>query len=133
MEMNEPMEKDEALKKQGELLKLCRYYKGEDECPRGHEWHPFVRFWTMERDYVVSDFHHPITWDGVRYEQAFLAWEGPILEDCRERFPDFGAFLDAGGFDAALQGMLSYMIIMSYHRMPLPADGYKFILDYGDK
>ena len=117
--------------KKEELLRICRYYKGEDTCPSGHEWHPFVRFWTLERDYVLCDHRKTFSWEGVRYEEAREAYEGPVLAYCRQRFPRFAEFLDANRFDAVLRGMLAYMIVISYHRMPLDADGYEFILDYG--
>lgn len=112
-----------------ELINKCRYYKGEEECPEGHDWHPFVRFWNLERQYVCNEYGKPRGWFGKKFDEAHEMWETDGLAMCLDGSPQIEKFFNENEFDLFTRGMLSYMVIMSYDHDPM--GGVDFILDYG--
>lgn len=112
-----------------ELLALCRYYKGERECPPGKDWAMFERFWHLERRYVENAYFVRGNYFGEFYDERRKFWETKGLEMCLDSFPDVRSFIDSDSFSVTQKGMLAFMVIMAVENNPM--GGPNFILNYG--
>lgn len=102
--------------KKEEMLKLCKYYKGEKETPDTFGENA-ERFWQLECNYVEYEF--------VRKAKYWQTTGIKMASD----FDDAKTVMDRYN-NIAIKGMLAYMAVMQMYNAPY-FDCLKFMLDYG--
>lgn len=102
-----------------EILRYCKYYKGEKECPQEIRYR---NFWFLERNYFGSD--------AFQDKKNRKYWEeGNGYKLCIDTFPKLTAFMWEQ--DKITRGFLACSAIYSYSHAPQA--GVEYLLDYGKK
>lgn len=102
--------------KKEEMLKLCKYYKGEEENPYGFS-DDNRRFWRFECNYYT-----------IEYFERHNYWETEGIKMASE-FDEAKTVMDRYN-NITIKGFIAYMAIMQLYNAP-GEDCLKFMLDYG--
>ncbi len=99
-----------------DLLKYCKYYKGEEETPSTFDENA-ERFWRFECNYYTVEYLNRHTyWETTGIKMASEFDEAKIVMD---RYNDI-----------TIKGFIAYMAIMQMYNAPYK-DCLEFMLDYG--
>ena len=101
--------------KKEEMLKLCKYYKGEEENPYYNDNKEF--FWQFECNYYT-----------IEYFKRHEYWETEGIKMASE-FDEAKTVMDRYN-DITIKGFIAYMAIMQMYNAPYK-DCLEFMLDYG--
>ena len=102
--------------KKEEMLKLCKYYKGEKETPDTFGENA-ERFWQFECNYYT-----------IEYFERHNYWETEGIKMASE-FDEAKTVMDRYN-NITIKGFIAYMAIMQLYNAPY-FDCLKFMLDYG--